>query len=88
VLDARPLAEPPAVLSSLTNDSFTVSAPRPGSTMVRVRFTPYWAILGGHGCVSQAPGGWTGVWASTPGSVRVGIDFSPARIFDHGPRCS
>jgi hypothetical protein len=88
VLGARPLAEPPAVLSSLTNDSFTLSAPRPGDMTARIRFTPYWAILSGHGCVRQAPGGWTEVQARGRGSVRVGIDFSPARIFNHGPRCS
>jgi MFS family permease len=88
VLGARPLAEAPAILSNLTSDSFTLSMSSPGYTAVRIRFTPYWAVLGGHGCVSQAPGGWTEVQARTPGSVRVGIDFSPARVFDHGPRCS
>lgn len=88
VLGAAPLAEPPAVLSSLTSDSFTLSTPRPGNTTVRIRFTPYWAILGGHGCVRQAPGDWTEVQAPGPGSVHVGIDFSLARIFNHGPRCS
>jgi hypothetical protein len=89
VLGARPLAEPPAVLSSLTSDSFTVSAARPGRyTTVRIRFTPYWAILAGHGCVRRAPGGWTEVQARGRGSVHVGIDFSPARILNHGPRCS
>jgi hypothetical protein len=88
VLGARPLAEEPAVLRSAGSDSFTISAPHSGNTTVRIRFTPYWAILGGHGCVSQAPGGWTEVQARRAGSVHVGIDFSLARIFDHGPRCS
>jgi MFS family permease len=88
VLGAAPLAEPPAVLSSLTSDSFSLSTPRSGNTTVRIRFTPYWAILGGHGCVRQAPGDWTEVQAPGPGSVHVGIDFSLARIFNHGPRCS
>jgi MFS family permease len=88
VLGARPLAEPPAVLSSLTSDSFTLSTPSPGYTTVRIRFTPYWAILDGDGCVGQAPGGWTEVQARRAGSVHVGIDFSLERIFNHGPRCS
>jgi len=88
VLGAAPLAEPPAVLSSLTSDSFTLSTPRPGNTTVRIRFTPYWAILGGRGCVRRAPGDWTEVQAPGPGSIHVGIDFSLARIFNHGPRCS
>jgi hypothetical protein len=88
VLGAQPLAESPAVLTSLTSDSFTISEPRPESTTVRIRFTPYWAILAGDGCVRQAPGGWTEVQARRAGSVRVGIDFSLERIFDHGPRCT
>ena len=88
VLGAAPLAQAPAVLSSVTTDSFTLSEPRPESTTVRIRFTPYWAIAAGHGCVREAPGGWTDVQAPSAGSVRVGIDFSLERIFDHGPRCS
>jgi len=88
VLGAAPLARAPAVLSSATTDSFTLSEPRPGSTIVRIRFTPYWAIAAGHGCVREAPGGWTEVQAQGAGSVRVGIDFSLERIFDHGPRCT
>jgi hypothetical protein len=88
VLGATPLAQAPAVLSSVTTDSFTLAEPHPENTRVRIRFTPYWAILGGHGCVRQAPGDWTEVQAPGPGSVHVGIDFSLARIFNHGPRCS
>jgi hypothetical protein len=55
--------------------------------VVRVRFTPYWALLSGTGCVSEAHGGWTLLQTRGAGVVAVGIDFSPARIFDHGPRC-
>jgi hypothetical protein len=88
VLGAGPLAAAPAVLTSATTDSFTLSEPRPGNTTVRIRFTPYWAILTGNGCVRRAPGGWTEVQARRVGSLRVGIDFSLQRIFDHGPRCS
>jgi hypothetical protein len=88
VLGATPLARAPAVLTSADTDSFTLSEPRPESTIVRIRFTPYWAILGGHGCVREAPGGWTEVQAQSVGSLRVGIDFSLKRVFDHGPRCT
>ena len=87
VLGATPLAQAPAVLTSAGTDSFALSEPRPASTIVRIRFTPYWAIVGGHGCVREAPGGWTEVQARSAGSVRVGIDFSLGRVFDHGPRC-
>jgi hypothetical protein len=87
VREAAPLAQAPAVLTRLGNDSFTVSVPRPGRYLARVRFTPYWALSEGRGCVRKAPGGWTELQASRAGNLRVGIDFTPARVFDHGPRC-
>jgi hypothetical protein len=87
VLDPRPLAEPPASLTQLGSDSFTLSAPAPGRYVARVRFTPYWALAGGRGCVREAPGGWTELDATRAGSVHVVIDFSIERIFDHGARC-
>ena len=62
--------------------------PTRGSYTVRVRFTPYWALERGRGCVRSAPGGWTDIDARTAGTIRVGIDFSLARVFDHGSRCA
>jgi hypothetical protein len=87
VVAPAPLAEPPSVLTRLDSDSFALRAPAPGTYLVRVRFTPYWALAGGRGCVRRAPGGWTDVQARAGGTVRVTIDFSLARVFDHGPRC-
>jgi hypothetical protein len=84
---AGPLVEPPAMLTRLASDSFTVAVPRPGRYLARVRFTPYWALTSGRGCVREAPGGWTELEASRAGTLHVDIDFSPARVFDHGPRC-
>ncbi len=83
-----PLATPPAVLTGVGADSFTLTVPRAGSYTVRVRFTPYWALVAGRGCVRSAPGGWTEVDAHVAGAIQVGIDFSLARVFDHGPRCA
>jgi hypothetical protein len=88
VSGAPALAATPARLVAVGADSFTLTAPRPGSYEVRVRYTPYWALQRGHGCVRNAPGGWTTVEAHTAGTIRVGVDFSLARIFDHGPRCT
>jgi hypothetical protein len=84
---ATPLAGRPAVLSELSSDSFTLRAPTAGTFLVHLRFTPYWAIVGGHGCVRRAQLGWTDVRVQRAGSVHVGIDFSLARVFDEGPRC-
>ena len=88
VRGAAPLAQPPAVLASLDSDSFTLRLPRAGAYTVRVHFTPYWMLASGGGCVSRAPGDWTSVKALGAGTARVVIDFSLARVFDHGPRCS
>jgi hypothetical protein len=87
VRDATALAGTPEALAQIGPDWFTLSAPTRGRFVVRVRFTPYWALRGGAGCVSEAPGGWTLVQSRAAGTIRVGIDFSPARTFEHGPRC-
>jgi len=87
VLGAKPLAQPPGAMTQLGGDSFTLRTPRAGTFTVRVRFTPYWALASGHGCVRRAPGGWTQLQARAGGSLRVVIDFTLARVFDHGPRC-
>jgi hypothetical protein len=87
VLDAAPLASSPGVLSSVSTDSLTLFAPRPGSYTVRVHFTPYWALASGSGCVARAPGDWTEVQARRAGSLHVVISFSLARVFSDGPRC-
>jgi hypothetical protein len=88
VAGALGLAAAPARLDAVGADSFTLAAPRAGSYEVRVRYTPYWALQQGHGCVRSAPGGWTTVQAQMAGTIRVGIDFSLTRIFDHSPRCT
>jgi hypothetical protein len=87
VVDAEPLVERPAVVTSMTADAFTITTPQPGTFTVRVRFTPYWALEGGIGCVQRATGGWTEVRARAAGSLHIGIVFAIARIFDDGPRC-
>jgi hypothetical protein len=88
VAGAPGLAAAPARLTSVDADSFTLATPRAGSYEVRVRYTPYWALQQGQGCVRSAAGGWTTVQARTAGTIRVGIDFSLTRVFDHGPRCT
>jgi hypothetical protein len=88
VADPTALATPPAALTRLASDSFTLAAPGAGSFTARVRYTPYWRIAGAPGCVRRAGGDWTQLEVRRPGSVHVVIDFSLARVFDHGPRCS
>jgi hypothetical protein len=82
-----PLVSLPATMSSVGTDSFTLDVPRAGDYTVRIHFTPYWALSGGHGCVSQSSGDWTRVHALGAGELHVEISFSLGRVFSHGPRC-
>jgi hypothetical protein len=87
VRHATPLAQAPSAMTQLGSDSFTLRAPAAGTFIVRLRFTPYWSIAAGRGCVQRAPGGWTEVRTPSAGRVRVALGFSLARVFDEGPRC-
>jgi hypothetical protein len=88
VTGATPLAQPPAILIAATSDSLTLHAPRPGDYVVRVRFTPYWALASGSGCVARAASEWTEVRARHAGNFRLVIRFSLARVFSDAPRCN
>ncbi|HEY7632189.1 MAG TPA: hypothetical protein VH817_15895 [Thermoleophilaceae bacterium] len=59
-------------------------ARRPGSALVRVRWTPYWIANGA--CV-QRDGDWTRITTTRPGTYRLRIDFSLWRVFERGRRC-
>ena len=72
----------------LRPQGFVVDTSAPGTVLVRVRWTPYWSVEQGTGCVEQAPGGYTMLDVETPGRFRVGIDFSPVRAISSGPRCN
>jgi hypothetical protein len=65
-------------MRSLGTQSFAVQVTRPGRFLVRERFTPFWKIKSGPGCVG-ASGEWTKLRVPRPGLVRVGIDFTPGR---------
>jgi hypothetical protein len=86
VRDPQPLAMP-GTLTQAGTQSFTLRAPAPGSYLVRLRFTSYWELARGSGCVSRSAAGWTELRARTAGTLHVVIGFSAARIFSHGPRC-
>jgi hypothetical protein len=54
---------------------------------LRVRYTPYWQIVAGLGCVEQAPGGLTRLVLDGPGLVRLTAEFAPERLVSREPRC-
>jgi hypothetical protein len=79
VLDPTPLLEGPGRLTALGHDSFALRAASPGRFLVRVRFTRFWTLTDGEGCIGEAPGGWTYVTVDAPGPVRIAARFSLAR---------
>jgi hypothetical protein len=90
VLGARELASAPARVESVGPESAALALPRAGAYTVRLRFTPYWALVAGSGCVAQAPGpgNWTLLRVPRAERVQLGIRFSLERVLDHGARCT
>jgi hypothetical protein len=76
-----------ATLTALGPNSLAVEAPHTGTALVRVRYSPYWAVTHGSGCVAPA-GEFTRLVIRRPGILRVGIRFSLGRIGATSPRCS
>jgi hypothetical protein len=87
VADPTPIVRGPARLESLGPSSVTLGATAPGTVLIRVRFTPYWAIGQGSGCVAP-DGEFTKLSVPRPGPVKLVIDFSPGRIGARSPRCT
>jgi hypothetical protein len=84
VRDPAPLVEPlasgAAAVRWVGHQGFALDVRRPGDFLVRLRFTPYWSIARGDGCLLRR-GDWTLARASRPGVFRVGADFSLARAW-------
>jgi hypothetical protein len=87
VLGATPIVEGPARLRAIGANSLTLDSTRPGTSFVRVRFTPYWAITEGSGCVAPE-NGFTEVTLRRPGVAKLGISFSLGRIRATSSRCN
>ncbi len=88
VLGATPLVSGPGELTALGHDSFALRANAPGSFVVRVRYTPYWTLTRGSGCVAPAPDGWTSVSVHASGTAVVSARFSLSRAFSSGGACA
>ncbi len=81
----EPLVEPMAGAAAQViwagRQGFGLDVSRPGDFLVRVKFTPYWSISRGAGCILRH-GDWTLVRASHPGVFRVAADFSLGRAWN------
>jgi hypothetical protein len=86
VKDPAPLAVG-AKLTAVTADTITLMAARAGTVRLRFRWTPYWRISEGSGCVIK-DGDWTRLQITRPGRVRLTTTFALGRIGATGKRCN
>jgi hypothetical protein len=76
-----------ARVTALGVDSVTLDVPRPGGVLLRVRWTPYWRLAAGRGCVLPV-GDWTALQLRAPGRVEVRTGFAVSRVGARSPRCT
>jgi hypothetical protein len=88
VLAPTPLLSGPGTLSSLGHDSFVVRSSSAGTLVARVRYSRYFTLTHGSGCVVRAPGGWTEVRLDAAGTATVAARFSLARALGTGATCT
>jgi len=72
-------------LEQLGSDQVLLRVRKPGSALVRVRYTPYWLAKGG--CVRR-DGDWTRVTARKKGFLKLVTRFGIERIVQRGERCN
>ncbi len=88
VLNATPLVQGPGRLRALGHDSFALLASALARILVRVRYTRYWTLTRGSGCVGRAPGGWTYLTARAAGALEVAARFSLGRALGLDSSCT
>nr|MBA2637489.1 hypothetical protein [Solirubrobacterales bacterium] len=82
-----PVASGPARVSALRLDGFDLVAHGTGTVIVRERFTPYFRLVRGTGCVRRSRAGWTAVRVDRPGRISVTAKFSAAGALRPARRC-
>jgi hypothetical protein len=87
VRDPTPIVQGSATLSELGSDWLEVQGSRPGNAIVRVHYSPYWAVVEGSGCVAPA-GDYTELVVRRPGPMKIAMHFSLDRIGARSLRCS
>ncbi len=87
VQNATPIVDGPGVLQAMGPDWLSLRMRTAGSVLVHVRFSPYWELTTGSGCVSRA-GQYIRVTVRSPEKVRLSTSFSLSRIGATSPRCT
>ncbi len=82
VVGSTGLADGPARVSLLQPDQMALSFSRPGTSVVKMRWTPFWSLPARSrrtACMEEAPGGWTEVSSTERGTVHASISVLGAR---------
>jgi hypothetical protein len=87
VQNPSPIVQGAATLTALGPNSLALQAPHTGMALVRVRYSPYWAVTQGSGCVSPA-GDFIRLVVRRPGTIHLGMQFSLGRIGATSARCT
>jgi hypothetical protein len=82
-----PIAQGAAILTALGPNWLQLRANAAGTTQLRVRWSPYWAVTQGSGCVAQS-GDFTQLTTTRPGPVHIAIRFTLGRVHGTSPRCN
>jgi hypothetical protein len=85
---ASPLARGPARVTAMGADEITMRATARGPVVLAVRFTPYWRLAAGRGCVQRTADDRVLLRLRAPGTVRLVTTFAPSRVAARGPRCT
>jgi hypothetical protein len=88
VAGAAPLALGPARVTAMGADAITLRAAAPGTIDLAVRFTPYWRLAQGRGCVERGPADRVRLRLRAAGTVRLVTTFAVSRVQARGPRCT
>jgi hypothetical protein len=72
------IVDGPARLVRLEGDAAVIDVSAPGPVVLRVRFSPRWAVVGGAASLQAAPGGWTEVDVCAAGEVRLQLQLLSA----------
>ena len=87
VKNPTPIVDGTATLQELGPNYLELQVRHAGTALIRVHYSPYWAVTQGAGCVAKA-GDFTRLIVHHSGPIRIAIRFSLARIGSTSPRCS
>ena len=82
------LATGPLSVTRLGKQSVQLRAGRAGVGVVRVRWSPYWELVRGSGCVERGVDDLVRLRVRRAGELRLDFRFGFGRLFSRGARCS